>query len=388
MASGAGPGPDLAVGPHVPLVFAGALLVMCVGERLVHAAATLLVALIGGGAPSPRAAKAASARALLLRAADLVVELVRAWAQTLAGLLQWAVYYVLFAAILLLVVYLGGALADADAGLAARLLRVWNGGVGATLRGVLLVPLQALELVFATLVPFWNAVQFFLRGLVSAVAVPALQAQMTTVLKTVTSLQAVFRALAGSLVAYCETVRPCNDAACLAPGERVFDFLSPVLALRVVAVHVLDFLRASCAIATPAAEALLYPVLDANFAQSLHLALNVPLYAVVQVPLVTHARCSQAASFSDARPPRRRVRAGLCAGLQHGGGERAARRAARGQLAGRGVGDRALRVRRGAAAVPAERASRSSSTRRRRSSGGTRRGSSGWARRRSRSPTG
>ena len=301
MASGAGPGPDLAVGPHVPLVFAGALLVMCVGERLVHAAATLLVALIGGGAPSPRAAKAASARALLLRAADLVVELVRAWAQTLAGLLQWAVYYVLFAAILLLVVYLGGALADADAGLAARLLRVWNGGVGATLRGVLLVPLQALELVFATLVPFWNAVQFFLRGLVSAVAVPALQAQMTTVLKTVTSLQAVFRALAGSLVAYCETVRPCNDAACLAPGERVFDFLSPVLALRVVAVHVLDFLRASCAIATPAAEALLYPVLDANFAQSLHLALNVPLYAVVQVPLVTHARCSQAASFSDAR---------------------------------------------------------------------------------------
>lgn len=288
--------------PHIPLVFTGVLLAMLVGERVVHAMATLLVLLVAGAAPSPRAAKADSARALLLRVLDLTIELVRAWVQALAGLFQWAVYYLLFAGIIMVVVYGCGLLQDSSPDATARFLRLWNNdGVGVSLRSLLLTPLQVLEFLFTVLVPFWNAVNYFVRGLLSTVVVPILQEGLGDVLKMVTSLEYVFRALASSLVAYVDTLQPCEGMACLTPGFRMFDFLSPALALRLIAAHFLSFARSTCELATPVFEALLYPVLDANFATSLHLALNVPLYTAVQVPLITHARCSQAANFTDAR---------------------------------------------------------------------------------------
>ncbi|KAJ1463923.1 hypothetical protein T484DRAFT_1758476, partial [Baffinella frigidus] len=44
-----------------------------------------------------------------------------------------------------------------------------------------------------------------------------------------------------------------------------------------------------------------YPLLDTNFAQMLHAGMNSPLYAVVQLPLVTYARCRQAADDKEER---------------------------------------------------------------------------------------
>ena len=301
MDAGSGAGSVNVIMPHLLLIGGGTVVLLLVFERVVHALSLLLVSLIVDATTSSPAAKAEASRGLVMRVVDLAVELLRAWVQTFAGLLQWCIYYVPFFTICVIVIWTLGLFQEANAELLAKAFRAWNGGIGTTLRSLILVPLQLLNLLLTTFVPFWNVINYFLRGLVSTVILPMLQEGSELVLKCVTDLEYLFRSLASAASGYAPTLGPCTNAACLAPGARTLDLLSPMLSLRLFISHALLFLRGACGVLTPLFDALAYPLLDANFAQSVHLALNVPLYTIIQLPLQTNARCSIAANMTDDR---------------------------------------------------------------------------------------
>ena len=270
-------------------------------ERVLHAFVWLIVSFVVRPVLADKAAMAMASRGLLVRLIDVLIDVTRYTTSALGGLLQWALYYVPMVLIFLMVMFFLQILSDSQPQFVMESLRMWNDGTSTVVRSVIIVPLELLNLLYQIFIPFWNVVHYFFKGLTSRVMLPILQLNTTALSNALRALADTFRALANSAVAYSNTVGACDSTTCLSFGYRIFDVLSPMIHFRVMVANVLIIARGTCNVMSPVFDLIAYPLLDTNFAQGLHAAINAPLYAVVQLPLVTMARCAQASTDTDSR---------------------------------------------------------------------------------------
>ena len=286
---------------YMPMVYAVTLCVIFILERIVHSVVWLFVSV----ARYPRLASADSmvsvCQGVLSGNINMWVDVVRIWVSALGGLAQWMLYYIPLVVIFFLCVWIMSIFSSTQAVIVRDLLIMWNNGTSVALRGILIVPLQLLNLVFEVLIPFYNASIFFLRGVVLDVMVPMLKLNIDPILKAVTSATTVIQSLGESAASFVSSLSECNDVTCLSPGVRVFDFISPMIHVRMFVSYVLIFSSDTCGLLRSVLDLVAYPFLDSNLGLALHSGLNSVVYAVVQLPLVTVARCAQATNDTDAR---------------------------------------------------------------------------------------
>jgi hypothetical protein len=290
--------PSTAYIPLATAVFVTSFLVL---ERLIHAVVWLAVSMAIRPVLADKAAMAVVSRGLLVRLLDVFVDLVRYTTSAAGGLIQWTLYYVPMALIFIFVMWLLQLLSESEPQLVINSLRMWNDGTSTVVRSIVIVPLELINLLYQVFIPFWNVVAFFFRGLISVVILPILQINTVVLGNALRALYDLFNALGMSSVAYSKTLAGCDSMSCLSFGVRVFDVLSPMVHFRVMVANLLVLARGSCNVMSPVFDVIAYPLLDSNFAQGLHAAVNVPLYTVVQLPLVTYARCAQAKNDTDTR---------------------------------------------------------------------------------------
>ena len=286
---------------HLPLAYTTCLFVVLILERLLHALVWLCVSMVAQPTLADPSTMASEARSMVSVCVCVLLDMLRMWVTAFSGLLQWFIYYIPILLIFSFFVWVMSLFSTTQSGLMRDLLFTWNNGGSAILRGSLIVPLQLVNMVFQAMVPFWNALVYFWKGMLHAVLIPVLQQNIDLVLKGVTAFSGIVEATSYSVVSFAGGMGACTDTACLSMGSRVFDVLTPMVHVRVLVSYALMFSRNTCSVLTPLFDVMAYPLLDTNFAQMLHAGLNAPLYAVVHLPLVTYARCSQAVNDTDAR---------------------------------------------------------------------------------------
>ena len=284
---------------HMPLVYAVGLVIVVMLERVLHALAWLGVSLVTQPILMERGSMVSVCQSSLGDSLDMCTDFVRVWVTALSGLAQWFLYYVPMLLIFFFSVWVMSLVSSQHAGVVRDVLYMWNNGLSAVLRSTVIVPLQVLNLLFQVMVPFWNAVVYFSKGMLSVLLLPMIQLNIDPVTKGVTAASSVIQALALSATSFLSSVSACTDVACLSVGTRVFDVLGPMVHVRVLVSYVLIFAGESCALVKPVLDVIAYPLLDSNFAQAMHAGINAALYAVVQLPLVTYSRCMQAAGDAD-----------------------------------------------------------------------------------------
>jgi hypothetical protein len=284
---------------HIPMAYAVAILFVLILERVLHSLVWLCVSLAKFPHISGPESMSGVCQGVLKGGVDMGLEMIRIWLSALGGLSQWMLYYVPLGLMFLFCVWLLSLATSTQADVVRDLLLMWNNGTSVVLRGTLIVPLQLLNLIFEVLVPFWNALIFFSKGFMFDVLVPMLKINIDPVMKAVTSANNIIQSLGESSVSFVQTLSACNDVDCLSTGSRVFDIMSPMVHVRMFVSYALIFSRDTCGVLRPVMDLLAYPFLDSNMGQSLHAGLNSIIYAAIQLPLVTIARCTQAANDTD-----------------------------------------------------------------------------------------
>ena len=286
---------------HMPMAYAVALFAVFMLERLLHSVVWLCVSVAKFPTLFGPESMVNVSQGVITGFLNMGVDMVRLWIASLAGLAQWLIYYIPMALVFIFSVWVMSLVSSTQASVVREFLLMWNHGASAMLRGTLIVPLQLLNLVFEVMVPFWNVLIYFWKGVVSDVVIPMLRLNIDPVMKGVSSGTAIIQSLSESTVSFVSSLTACDETACLSTGSRVFDFMSPMIHVRMLVSYALIFSRDTCGLARPVLDMIAYPFLDSNLAQSLHAGLNSIIYAVVHVPMVTVARCSQAANDADAR---------------------------------------------------------------------------------------
>lgn len=286
---------------HLPMAYAVGLLIVLSIERVLHAVVWLCVSLVTAPVLSDPSSMVAVSQGVLRGSLNMGVDLTKALIAAIGGLAQWSLYYVPMVLIFFSAMWVMSLVSSTQSGVVRDVLFAWNNGMSSVLRSTVIVPLQLVNLVFSVMVPFWNALSYFWRGMMHVVLVPMLELNMDPVLKGVSAGTAAIEALAVSTVSFTSSLVSCTDVGCLSVGARVFDFLGPMQHVRILVSYTLIFTSQSCAILTPVLDIFAYPFLDSNLAQALHAGLNAVLYTVVHLPLVTYARCEQAADDTDPR---------------------------------------------------------------------------------------
>jgi hypothetical protein len=286
---------------YLPITYAIALFGVLMLERVLHSVVWMCISLARFPTLYGPSSMVGMSQDVLAGSLNMCVELMRVWVGSIGGLLQWAFYYIPMLAIFFFAVWVMTLVSSSQAGLVRDVLLAWNNGTSEFVRGTILVPLQLLNLLFEVLVPFWNAMAYFWKRIIFDVVVPTLRLNTDPVIKALTSGGAVVQSLTDSTVSFMTSMATCDNSACLSPGSRVFDVLSPMVHMRLFTSYVLLFSRETCSVLRPVLDLLAYPLLDSNLGQALHAGVNSILYAVVQMPLVTIARCAQAANDTDSR---------------------------------------------------------------------------------------
>jgi hypothetical protein len=116
-------------------------------------------------------------------------------------------------------------------------------------------------------------------------------------------------------------IYPCSTKSdtCYDPGERTYNFITPISELRRMAVAISKILDNMCAGITGPADIILYPLLDINTAKAVHNIGNSILYSIIHIPSVTYQRCKDHGNggenlvmcLPDFEPPTNMLVAGL-----------------------------------------------------------------------------
>lgn len=285
---------------HMPLVYAVGLLIVVVLERVLHALAWLGVSLVMRPIVVERGSMMSVCHSVLSGSFDMGVDFVRVWVAATSGFAQWFLHYVPVLLIFFFFVWVMSLVSSQHAAFVHDVLFMWNNGLSAVMRSSVIVPLQVINLLFQVMVPFWNALVYFTKGMLHVMLLPMIHLNIDPVTKCIAAASSVIRALALSGTSFMSSLSACTDVGCLSIGARVFDVLSPMVHVRVMVSYMLMFAGESCTLVKPVLDVIAYPLLDSNFAQALHAGINAVLYTVVQLPLVTYARCMQAADDDDA----------------------------------------------------------------------------------------
>ena len=286
------------------IVLALSIIVLSLVERLLHAIFCTVWYIVFGfkdrDAPYTVAAMQlmSSSSSILFR---IVSTILGAILQSLGGIVYWSAF---FAALLAVTGFVY--LAYEQYPLIGRGLGVqWNSFLGPQLHAVIVIPLDLLTKLLSILLPIYNTFAWIVSGIATSSVLPALLKSPTKILQALTATSLVAKTFAESLADYAgNTFRDCDAleyanfqggglASCIGNvGTRTLDLITPMSHVRDVVAVVISWVAADvCSPLGIVLDIAAYPIMDLNFAKSIHNLANALLWTVLQIPVVTSARC-------------------------------------------------------------------------------------------------
>jgi len=185
---------------------------------------------------------------------------------------------------------------------------VYNSEASSSLRSLFLTGLQWGEYFIRPFILTWNSFWFVFKGVFLDVLVPVALKSPSNFLKFAGAISDTTQATAVSFYTYtmrfkgeCSierlvAVSNSTNTPCFVPGRRALDLITPIGEGRVAASYFLLIAKDACQFLTAPLDLLFFPLLDINFAKSLHSLVNAILYWLVGMPVTTLDRCNAASS--------------------------------------------------------------------------------------------
>lgn len=247
-------------------------------------------------------------------ATRIISSVIQIVVQCFSGLLSWTVFFAVIVGItgILYIAY------EQHPSIARVFGRQWNSYIGPQLYGYVLVPLDLLTQLFKIFLPIYNTFTWILRGIFTSSILPPILKSPGKILQALTATSWFAQSMVNGTAVYTSnTFRSCdsvvlnssvlnssaNSAELINPfislsdcvssvGMRTIDLITPMYHMRQIAGVLIGFLAYDvCRPVAVVAEIVLYPLTDINFAKFIHNIGNAILWIILQVPVVTTARC-------------------------------------------------------------------------------------------------
>ena len=265
--------------------FACALVLLCVLERVLNAALSLLL--------WASSLKRLAAQQLLVKQVETLASL---GSIVLASLVRGAAYLLSWWVLFLLLVFFFSSLyvtyTDYSESWTGFVL-FYNANLGPWVAQFVLIPLEILDLLARALLPLYNAALWWVKvmGVQGLLPIAIKEIQLLFQLATILSDACVDVAV--SLTGFVSSFQ-CHGSACLVPEPRVLNAVSLMGDAKDLAVLAQAMTNAVCSLLAVPMDLALYPLLDLNFAQGVHNLLNAVAQFFLVVPQVTYERCQLA----------------------------------------------------------------------------------------------
>ena len=171
----------------------------------------------------------------------------------------------------------------------------YNSNIGPFLSQWFVIPFQILDLMLRALLPVYDAVIWWAKALLFQGLLPITLKEIATILKIASTLLEFTKDLANAFLAFIESFR-CVGDSCFVQENRVFDMLSSLGQVRMIVALGKELADGFCSALAAPIDALIFPLLDLNFALGVHNLWNFALQLLVVVPHTTYERCAQAKS--------------------------------------------------------------------------------------------
>jgi hypothetical protein len=170
----------------------------------------------------------------------------------------------------------------------------YNDSIGPTLRSTLIVPFEAINLFLGALLPIYNTFAWIIaKSFSEGILMPFLRSP-DSLLKVVTSTKDLTFTATQSITSYSiATFAVCNNTICMSDiGTRTIDLITPMGHFRDIVAILIAFIgKEICGSLAVPLDILTAPILDINFAKAFHNIINAILWTVLQIPILTEARC-------------------------------------------------------------------------------------------------
>ena len=175
--------------------------------------------------------------------------------------------------------------------------RAYNAFLGPFINTTVVGSFELLNTVFKGVIPLWNGFFFFINRLLSGYFLPTLITESVAFGKIGLSVYGFSKHLSLSLFDWVQTVVvscPVSEGdVCFSLVDRTLDVVTPMADVRDVVGHFVSVVHNVCDPVTPLFDLVTFPLMDLNLAKGLHNLINAVLYIVVQMPEITHLRCSR-----------------------------------------------------------------------------------------------
>lgn len=284
------------------LVQVGVLVPFLLVERVVHALSYLLAHFLIGTKSSARTLSAMNVlSALSLGTYNLVSAVTNFAVGVGVALLSNVVLLVAISIVLAFCTLLF----ELTPQLLGEWTRLYNAGIGSSVRAVVLIPVQFADMFFTALLPLYNAVTWILVRLIFSVGWPAITEFASDFAKVLTAFADLVVDSTVSASFYLGTVGPCLDSfpnitntsqfnvstRCFEPGLRTIDLVTPMKNVRILMAWGVVFAKRNCVPLSAMLDILTFPFMDINLAKAVHLIVNSFQYLLVQLPIITEERC-------------------------------------------------------------------------------------------------
>lgn len=172
-----------------------------------------------------------------------------------------------------------------------KLIVFYNSNIGPFLSQWFVIPFQILDLMLRALLPVYNAVIWWGKALLFQGLLPITLREISTILKIASTLLEFTRDLANAFLVFIESFR-CVGDSCFVQESRAFDMLSALGQVRMIVALGRELVGAFCSALAAPIDALIFPLLDLNFALGIHNIWNSVVQLFLVVPHATFQRCA------------------------------------------------------------------------------------------------
>lgn len=173
----------------------------------------------------------------------------------------------------------------------------WNEGIGPQVHAIIILPLELLNALVGALIPIYNTLVWVVTRMIKeGVVVPLLKAPEVVVRSF--GAAALFARSSGVSVSQfaISTFRACNTSTCVTDvGTRTLDVITPMSHVRDFVALWTDWVGSEvCGPIAAPMDIATAPIMDINTAKAVHNLVNAALWLVLEMPIVTEARCGWA----------------------------------------------------------------------------------------------
>jgi hypothetical protein len=202
-------------------------------------------------------------------------------------------WLVIFGVIVILtgIIYLGY---EQFAFVARGFIQQYNSYIGPQIHSVLIIPIDILTLFLKAFLPLYNGAAFIIGKMVHVGVLKPLLQSPQKIMQAVTASTSVAQSTSISINVWTiNTFADCSTTMCVADIEsRTLDLITPMMHIRSLVAIITTWLAQDvCTPLSPILDIATYPWMDINFAKGIHNLMNGVLWLVVQIPVVTEARC-------------------------------------------------------------------------------------------------